>query len=80
MAYGMEEKDTIINHNRGRQRTRKQGKKSKRSQITKDPSRNQREGGKRKGRVIKGRIRMPACCNMPRILMKSCSTEEHRAK
>lgn len=52
-------KGIIINHNRRRQRTRKQGKEGKRSWITKDPSRSKREGGKRKGIVIKGRIGMP---------------------
>lgn len=49
----------IINHNRRRQRTRKQGKEGKRSWITKDPGRSKREGGKRKGIVIKGRMGMP---------------------
>lgn len=47
------EQGIIINHNRRRQRTRKQGTEGKRSQITKDPSRSKRERGKRKGIVIK---------------------------
>ena len=53
MSWRRKELGIIINHNRGRQRTRKPGKEGKRSRITKDPSRSKREGGKRKGMVIK---------------------------
>lgn len=58
---GLKKEGAGHNHkpNRRKQRTRKQGKEDNRSQITKDPSRSKREGGKRKSKVIKGKIGMP---------------------
>lgn len=59
---GLKKEGTGHNHksyNRRRQKTSKQDKEGKRSWITKDSSRSKKEGGKRKGMVIKGWIVVP---------------------